>query len=148
MSGKYDDMVYLPHHVSAAHPRMSMRDRAAQFSPFAALPGYDTAVKETARLTDRQIELDEAAKAELDRKLRFLPERLPEQPEVTVTYFKPDGRKEGGAYLTVTGRIKKFDEYTRVLTLTGGEKIAVEDILELESEAFRPLPRVSSGRDF
>ena len=103
MTGKYDDIIHLPHHVSATRPRMPMLDRAAQFSPFVALTGYEAAVRETARLTDQRVELDESAKAELDRKLRLLLS-LPGQPEASITYFRPDERKEGGAYETVTGR--------------------------------------------
>lgn len=140
MNGKYDDILQLPHHVSAVHPQMSMINRAAQFSPFAALTGYDAAVREAARLTDRRIELDENSKDELNGKLQLLIAMLAEQPEVTITYFQPDMHKAGGIYLTVTGRIKKIDEYARAVVLTDGETIDVEDILELESEAFLVLP--------
>lgn len=134
MSGKYDDMLYLPHPVSTNHPRMPMIDRAAQFSPFAALTGYEAAVKETARLTDERVELDENTKAVLDRKLRLILEKLPEKPEVSITYFQPDERKEGGAYLIATGRIKKYDEYSHTILLTDGLTISVDDILELEGD--------------
>lgn len=138
MKGKYDDMIHLPHHVSSVHPRMSMLDRAAQFSPFAALTGYESAIQETARVTDRRMELDEDAKADLDQKLRLL-EVSPEQPPVALTYFQPDGKKAGGAYITITGRIKKMDEYARVIVLTDGRSINIDDLLELESEAFQAL---------
>ena len=103
--GKYDDIINLPHHVSATRPRMSMIDRAAQFSPFAALTGYDAAIKETGRLTDRRIELTEDSRAAMDRKQQLLVENLADHPEVSVTYFVPDERKAGGAYITVTGRV-------------------------------------------
>lgn len=138
MKGKYDDMIHLPHHVSSVHPRMPMLDRAAQFSPFAALTGYESAIQETARLTDRRMELDEDAKADLDQKLRLL-DMSPEQPPVALTYFQPDEKKSGGAYITITGRIKKMDEYARVIVLTDGRSINIDDLLELESEAFQPL---------
>lgn len=138
MKGKYDDMIHLPHHVSSVHPRMPMLDRAAQFSPFAALTGYGSAIQETARVTDRRIELDEDAKADLDQKLRLL-EMSPEQPPVALTYFQPDEKKAGGAYITVTGRIKKVDEYARLIVLTDGRSINIDDLLELESEAFQAL---------
>ena len=106
MSTLYDDMLHLPHHVSEKHPAMSVHDRAAQFSPFAALTGYDAAVQETARLTDRRIELDEGEKAAIDQRLTLVQERLPEPTEVTITYFVPDKKKAGGAYVSVTGTVK------------------------------------------
>lgn len=115
-----------------------MLDRAAQFSPFAALTGYESAIQETARVTDRRMELDEDAKANLDQKLRLL-EMSPEQPPVALTYFQPDGKKSGGAYITITGVIKKMDEYARVIVLTDGRSINIDDLLELESEAFQAL---------
>ena len=138
MTGKYDDIIHLPHHVSATHPRMPMLDRAAQFSPFAALTGYEAAVRETARLTDQRVELDENAKAELDQKLRLLLS-LPGQPEVSITHFRPDERKEGGAYETVTGRIKKYDESSHAIVLADRTMICIEDVFDLESEALPVL---------
>ena len=111
---KYDDIIRLSRPVSEKHPRMSMTDRAAQFSPFAALTGYDAAVQETARRTDARIELDEDAKEEIDRRLRQL---QPGEP-VTVTYFRPDDRKAGGAYLTVTTEFLGFDPIARCIRLT------------------------------
>ena len=134
MSGPYDDMIDLPHPSSKKHPRMSIRDRAAIFSPFAALSGHGAAIVETARLTDRRMELDEDTKEELDQKQAVLMEHIEEQPEVTVTWFQPDERKEGGAYLTVTGRLKKLDKIRRVLVLTDGTKILLANVVELESE--------------
>ncbi|MBQ7944267.1 MAG: hypothetical protein IJ326_09430 [Lachnospiraceae bacterium] len=108
---RYDDIINLPHHVSSKHPHMPALDRAAQFSPFAALTGHDAAIKETARLTDEQVELDEERKEELDRQLQEIRAHLSEHPEVTITFFVPDERKDGGSYVTVTGRVKKLDEY-------------------------------------
>lgn len=139
MSGPYDDMIDLPHPISKKHPRMSIRDRAAIFSPFAALSGHGAAIVETARLTDRRMELDEDTKAELDQKQAVLLEHIKEQPEVTVTWFQPDARKGGGAYLTVTGRLKKLDKIRRVLVLTDGTKILLANVVELESEYFQGL---------
>ena len=139
MSGPYDDMIDLPHPTSKKHPRMSIRDRAAIFSPFAALSGHGAAIVETARLTDRRMELDEDTKEELDQKQAVLMEHIEEQPEVTVTWFQPDERKEGGAYLTVTGRLKKLDKIRRVLVLTDGTKILLANVVELESEYFQGL---------
>jgi len=113
---------------------MSIIDRAAQFSPFAALTGYDAVVKESARLTDRKIELSEDEKAVLDERLRLLTDALPQQPEAAFTYFLPDARKEGGAYVTVTGRLKRVDELRRVLLLADGAEIPIDDILDIQSE--------------
>ena len=137
MSGKYDDMIDLPHPTSNKHPRMSIQDRAAIFSPFAALSGHGAAIAETARLTDRRMELDEDTKAELDQKQAVLLEHIGEQPEVTVTWFQPDGRKDGGAYLTATGRLKKIDEVERILTLLDGTSIPLEDVAGMESDYFQ-----------
>lgn len=129
---KYDDIINLSHHVSRMHPPMPTADRAAQFAPFAALTGHYDAVRETARLTDERIELDESCKEILDRKLRDIRQRLGEEPEVTVTYFVPDERKSGGSYETVTGCVRKIDEYERVLVLTDAARILIDEILELE----------------
>ena len=136
MSGNYDDIINLPHHVSAKRPRMSIENRSAQFSPFAALSGYDAAVKETARLTDRRMELGDSDIAVLDTKLNLLSDRAGEQPEVAVTYFVPDGKKMGGEYVAATGSVKKIDDYERAIVFTDGRRIAFADVLELESEAF------------
>ena len=136
---KYDAIIDCPHYVSQRRPHMSMIDRAAQFSPFAALTGYDAAIKETGRLTDHRIELSEDSRAARDRKQQLLVECLADHPEVSVTYFIPDERKSGGAYVTVTGIVKKVDDYQRLLLLTDGTKIPLDDILDLESELFHGL---------
>ena len=136
---QYDDIIDLPHHVSATRPRMSMIDRAAQFSPFAALTGYDAAIKETGRLTDEHIELSEESRAALDRKQQLLMDNLADRPRVSVTYFVPDERKSGGAYVTVTGQVKKIDEFARLLVLTDGVKIPLDDVLDLESGLFNNI---------
>ena len=136
---QYNDIIDLPHHISTTRPRMSMLDRAAQFSPFAALTGYDAAIKETGRLTGQRIELTEECRAVLDRKQQVLLENLAEHPEVSVTYFVPDERKSGGTYVTVAGRVKKVDEYQRLLLLTNGTRIPLTEVLELESNLFREL---------
>jgi len=133
----YEDIINLPHHVSKTRPQMSMLDRAAQFSPFAALTGYDAAIKETGRLTDEKIEMDEDRKAALDMKQAYLIEMIDEQPEISVTYFLPDTKKSGGSYVTVTGNLKRFDEYERLLILTDGKKIPMDDIADIESDLFR-----------
>ena len=133
MSKPYDDMLDLPHHVSSGHPQMSMEERAAQFSPFAALTGHSTAISETARLTDRKVELSEDTKALLDQKQRILSEHIKERPELVVTWFQPDTRKEGGKYLTTAGKLKKIDEFERVLILTDGTRIPLEGVTDLKS---------------
>lgn len=135
----YEDILNLPHHVSKTRPQMSMLDRAAQFSPFAALTGYDDAIKETGRLTGEKIEMDEDRKAALDMKQAYLIEMIDEQPEISITYFLPDAKKSGGAYVTVTGNLKRFDEYERLLILTDGKKIPMDDIADIESDLFRGM---------
>lgn len=127
----YEDIINLPHHQSEKHAHMSNYDRAAQFSPFAALTGYDDAIVETARLTDDEIELSEDAIAELDAKLAEISVHLSEQPQVTVTYFKPDGLKSGGEYLTYTGAIKKIDTFNRVIIFYSGIRISFNNIVSL-----------------
>ncbi len=142
MTGAYDDILSLPHPTSERHPRMPIRDRAAIFSPFAALTGHSAAITETARLTQRRIELDEDSKAELDRKQQLLGQIMDRQPEVTVTWFRPDGKKDGGSYVTTTGQLKKADGVERLLVLTDGTKIPMDDILDIKSRWFR-----SSGQE-
>ena len=136
MSGQYDDIINLPHPTSLNHPQMSIQDRAAIFSPFSALSGHAGAIAETARLTEQRIELDEDTKAELDRRQAILLEHIREQPEITVTWFQPDERKEGGAYITTTGRLKKLDEAERILILTDDTRIPLEAVVSLESDSF------------
>lgn len=139
MSGPYDDIINLPHPTSQRHPRMPVRDRAAIFSPFAALSGHGAAIAETARLTERRMELDEDSRAELDRKQAVLLEHMDEQPEITVTWFQPDEKKDGGAYLTATGRLKKLRELERLSVLADGTEIPLEDVVALESGIFQTL---------
>ena len=107
MSGPYDDIINLPHPTSTKHPWMPMSDRAAIFSPFAALTGHAAAIQETARLTDQRMELDEDTKAMLDLKQQILADRIAERPEISVVWFRPDARKEGGQYVTTVGQLKK-----------------------------------------
>ena len=129
---RYDDIIHLSRPVSKKRSPMSNFDRAAQFSPFAALTGYDAVIAETGRLTDTQIELDEGGKALLDEKLQIIREHLEEQPKVKLTVFCPDSRKSGGAYETITGNVKKIDPVARILVLTGGEVIPVDRIYGIE----------------
>lgn len=129
--GAYDDIIHLPHPTSARHPRMPMIDRAAQFSPFAALVGHGAAIEETARLTDRKIELTEDEKTLLDEKLRLL---LETGGEGVFTYYLPDERKDGGAYVTAEGAVKKVDPLAGRVILADGSSIPIEDILEIETQ--------------
>ena len=135
--GKYDDIIGLPHPISAKHPQMSMHDRAAQFAPFAALTGYEGVIREAGRLTDERIELEESARQELDGKLQMLYDLAEEQPQITVTYFRADEQKTGGAYVTAAGRVKKIRADERQIVLEGDRLIPVDDIFELESDLFR-----------
>ncbi len=139
MTGAYDDIIHLPHHVSATHPHMTIIDRAAQFSPFAALTGYDAAIKETARLTDGRIELDESMKDALNDKLQIIADRLKEHPEIAVSYFQPDAKKSGGAYVTAAGPVKKIDDYERVVVMTDGTAIPIDEIISIDGLIFETM---------
>ncbi len=134
MSNKYDDIINLSHHISTKHPQMSLEARAAQFAPFAALTGYDDEVKETARLTNERIELDDEAKSIIDNKIQMILEQLSTKPIVSFTYFIPDTKKEGGRYATITGIIKKIDEYKQVIILEDKTEIPVKEIINISSE--------------
>ena len=136
---KYEDIIDLPHHVSYRHPRMSRIDRAAQFAPFAALTGYGAAVEETARLTEGLTELDETARALLNEKLRMLADFLDSEPQISITYFRPDERKTGGSYVTVSGTIKMVDEYARTVVMTDQTVIPMEHIREIGGELFEGM---------
>ena len=131
---KYEDIINLPHPVSKKHPRMSLYDRAAQFSPFAALTGHNAAIIETARLTEKKIRQSGDAISILNEKLHIITENP--GAEVTITYFLPDDRKEGGAYVRYTGAVKKIDRYVNSVVMTDGTVIPVEDISEIEGEMF------------
>ena len=130
--GAYDDIINLPHPTSAKHPRMPMADRAAQFSPFQALSGFGSAIRETARVTGERVELTEDEKAILDEKLRLL---LETGGEGGFTYFLPDERKDGGAYVTAVGPVKRIDQLVRQVILTDRTAIPIDDILEIEIQA-------------
>lgn len=139
MKSKYESIKFLPHHVSQKRPQMSMLDRAAQFSPFAALTGYDDAVEETARLTDARHELGEIELEMLNTKLQMLRENVKAHPEITVLYFKPDSRKAGGAYLEHTGMLRKIQDYERCIVLEDGLVIQFSDIFELSGDLFKGI---------
>lgn len=130
--GAYDDILHLPHHRSKTHPPMSMRERAAQFSSFRALTGYEDAIDETARLTDSRAERSEEEQRRLDGILLRLEERLREHPSVTVTYFRPDERKAGGAYLQHTGQLHAIDRVNRRLVFRDKWAVRLEDVYDIE----------------
>ena len=133
---KYDDIIRLPHHVSDRHPQMSPANRAAQFSPFAALTGYDDSVREAARWTDEKIELGDVRTEAVNKRLNFLVEHLSEIPYVVITYFIPDAKKAGGSYQTAEGQLKKIDEYGHRIVFTDKRMISFDDILNIECDLF------------
>ena len=135
----YEDIVNLPPHISKKHPQPSMMDRAARFAPFAAITGYEEMVLEEARVTEERIDLDEGTLSLLNEKLNMIQEFLDEEPEVTITYFEPDKKKSGGAYVNITGIVKRIDEYEHFVIMTDGKKIRIEDIYGLESDLFYSL---------
>ena len=136
MKTDYDDIIDLPHHVSKVHPQMPPSARAAQFSPFAALTGYEDVIGETARLTEQKRELDESEKAELDRKVGVLISRLGERPAVRIEYFVPDERKDGGKYVTKSGAIVKITPVRKTLTLDDGTTIRFENVADISGDLF------------
>ena len=131
MKTPYADIIDLPHHVSRNHPQMPMLDRAAQFAPFAALTGYEAAVGETARLTAERRELDAQEAEELNRRLAALIARLPDRPEATIEYFVPDDRKAGGAYVSVTGRVRHVSVPEKTLVMEDGTVIPLDEIASM-----------------
>lgn len=136
MTNEYDDIINLPHHVSKVHPQMTMYQRAAQFAPFAALTGHDAAIRETARLTDSQIELGDENNEILNRKLAILRDHLKDTPDVTITFFRPDEKKSGGSYETYTGNLRVIDDYEQNLIMSDGNKIPLPSVLDTDSKLF------------
>ena len=136
---EYDDIVNLPHHVSTVHAHMSLHDRAAQFLPFAALTGYEDAIRETGRLTQERITLSESEIEILNERLHILAEEVSNHPKICITYFVPDDKKDGGAYEMAEGYVKRIDEYRRVLIMENGLQIPMEDMVELDGEIFSEL---------
>lgn len=132
----YDDIINLPHHVSKKHPQMPLIERAAQFSPFAALIGYDKAIKETARFTEARIILDEEAKEIIDRKITTLFSIIETHPSIKATYFVSDLQKDGGVYITKEGRAMQIDKTRMALLLDDGTSIPLNDIVSLDGLCF------------
>ena len=134
MNRNYDDIIGLPHPEPQTHPRMSLHDRAAQFSPFAALTGHSAAIAETGRLTDQRTELDEYEMTRVDAELQRLQELLPGRPTASITYFVQDERKAGGAYQMIHGTVKRIDAVNGVLLLTDQRTIPITDIFDVSIE--------------
>lgn len=132
---KYDDIINLPHHVSETRPRMSLHDRAAQFSPFAALSGYHEAVREAARETDARPELDEEETAVIDTKLRLIQTHLSELPKVKFTFFEPDIGKDGGKLVILDGTVRKIDVHRRKIVFSDGQTVPIDDILAIDCDS-------------
>lgn len=131
----YSDIINLSRPVSK-RPRMSLEQRSAQFAPFAALTGYEGQVKETARLTNKKIEINEELKEILSKKIQLIQEKIKEQPQIEITYFIPDSKKDGGKYETVTNSVKKIDTYKGEIILIDGTTIAIDEIIDISSEIY------------
>lgn len=134
--GKYDDIIDLPHHVSKKHPQMPLSDRAAQFSPFAALTGHHAMIEETERLTEDRAELDQDKQEKIALCLQMLRERAGEKPEAVITFFIPDGKKAGGSYHTISGKVKRVEEYEKRVVMEDGTVIPIKDISGIEGNFF------------
>ena len=136
MTRTYGNIIHLPHHVSTTRPRMSAIDRAAQFSAFAALTGYDSAIKETSRMTNEKVTLDEYVKDALSDRLQIIADRIKEHPEIAITYFQPDAKKNGGTYVTAVSSAKKIDKYNRVVVMTDCTAIPIDEIISIDGPIF------------
>ena len=133
----YEDIINLPHYEPKYHPRMSKHNRAAQFAPFAALTGYEEQVKETARLTDKRVEIDEGLRNLINSKLQIIDRNIKSKPEVTITYFVKDKKKNGGCYITITDKVKKVDSIEEIIVLSDKTKINMKDILTITGEILK-----------
>ena len=129
---KYDDIINLPHYEPKYHPRMSKYKRSAQFAPFAALVGYDEQVQECSRLTDKRLEIDDELKEKINNKLNKINELIKNSPEVDITYFIPDEKKDGGKYITEIGNVKRIDYINRFIKLTDNKKIILDDVIDIK----------------
>lgn len=136
MADNYNDIINNPHHTSKTRKRMSQSNRAAQFAPFAALTGYDAAIGEAARLTETKIELDDKTKENLNMKLNLLKNHIKDRPYVTITYFLPDHKKDGGAYVDYSGNIRVIDEIEQTLIFTDRKTIAIDVICDVHGGNF------------
>ena len=134
---QYDDIINLPHHISKKHPQMSLYARSAQFAPFAALTGYEEAVKETARETNERIDIEDELKSILDGKLQIILEQIKNHPEISITYFIADSKKNGGEYVTITGLVKKVDLYNQYIYLIDNTEIPINEIIDISGDIFK-----------
>lgn len=135
----YDDIINLPRHISKTHPHMSLADRAAQFSPFAALTGYEEAIKEAGRIVDEKIELSEEEKEEINRQLNYLNEHKKDNIQITITYFLKDMKKNGGSYRQITSNLKRLDEIEKTILLADNTILRIDDIRKIQSPLFDTL---------
>lgn len=136
MKHSYEDIINLPYKKSSKRPNMPRANRAAQFAPFAALTGYDAAVREQARLTDKKVELDEYIKIDLNSKLCLIQSSINDKPEISLVYFQEDSLKDGGSYIRTTGHVKKIDEYEELIVMEDSREIYINDIVEINCELF------------
>jgi len=134
--GKYNDIINLSRPISK-RPKMTLEQRSAQFAPFAALTGYDEKIKETSRLTNERIEIDDELKSALDIKLQLIREEISNKPKITINYFVPDLKKNGGSYKIVTGKVKRIDEYKKMIVLENELEIAINEIIDITGEIFK-----------
>lgn len=139
MDKNYDDIINLPHYISKKHPQMSIEARSAQFAPFSALTGYDDAIKETARITDKRIEIDEGLKFILNNKLQYILDNIKFNPEITFTYFIYDNKKTGGKYIEKTGIVKKIDVVEQYVMLKDKTKIPILEIINITGNLFNSI---------
>jgi len=139
MSSKYSDMFNMPHHVSEKRPKMSIKDRAAQFSPFAALTGHDAAIRETARVTEQRIILDESEKNILDEGLKIIASNIGNKPEISLVYFREDELKDGGSYEEITDIVIKIDYYGRVIVMKSGISVNFDDIYKIDGDMLQKV---------
>lgn len=136
---KYDDIINMPYQKSRTHPHMSLNDRAAQFAPFAALNGHSEAVKETERLVDQRITLDQDAIEILNKKIIIIKNYIKTKPQIIITYFIPDNKKNGGKYITETKFVKKIDEFNHKIIFNDYSSILIDDVYNIESELFKEM---------
>lgn len=139
MDKNYDDIINLPHYVSKRHPQMSIEARSAQFAPFSALTGYDDAIKETARLTDKRIDIDDSLKSVLNNKLQYILDNIKLNLEIVFTYFVNDDKKTGGKYVEKTGIVKKIDMVEQYVLLKDKTKIPILEIINISGELFNSI---------
>ncbi|MBE6903442.1 MAG: YolD-like family protein [Ruminococcaceae bacterium] len=132
----YEDIINIPRHVSPKYSQPTMMDRAARFHPFAAIDGYEEMVLEEARVTEDYIELEEGTLALLNKKLNIIQNFIDKKPTVKITYFEPDDKKSGGAYINITGTVKCIDKYKQLIIMSDGKKIKIKDIYNIESDLF------------